>query len=114
MKLYHSITNHGASLYWVQLNHRKTAIEYAIHTIDEAHSKDKETPYGDPLLDEITDVMRDWVIETLIQGAYPREYHIWEKDTKEYFTNQLCRNNDTRKFPFDRSRRFASDPLCRL
>jgi hypothetical protein len=99
MKLFHSITKLGASLYWVQLGHRKTAIEYAIRAIGEAHTKDKAASHDDPLLDELTDVMRDWVIETLIQGAYPREYHIWEKDTNEYFANQLTRNNDARRFP---------------
>lgn len=36
--------------------------------------------------------MPDWAIETLAQGAYVREYHIWEKETKEYFGKQLLFN----------------------
>src|SRR5262249_41593173 len=29
-----------------------------------------------------------WLVETLIQGAWIREYHEWEKATKEYFNEQ--------------------------
>jgi hypothetical protein len=35
---------------------------------------------------------RDWVIETLVQGAYLREYHLWEKDCKAYFQAMAKRN----------------------
>jgi hypothetical protein len=36
--------------------------------------------------------MRDWVTETLLQGAYLREYHLWEKDCKAYFSVMAERN----------------------
>jgi hypothetical protein len=31
-------------------------------------------------------VEHQWVIETIYQGAYMREYHLWEKSCKEYFS----------------------------
>ena len=34
---------------------------------------------------DLSKVMRDWVRETLLQGAYLREYHLWEKDCRAYF-----------------------------
>jgi len=29
-----------------------------------------------------------WVIEALLQGAFIREYHLWEKNVREYIANQ--------------------------
>ena len=48
---------------------------------------------SDPLAAEMEGSMRDWVIETLLQGAYLREYHLWEKDCKAYFTGMAQRND---------------------
>ena len=36
--------------------------------------------------------MQAWVIESLLQGAYLREYHLWEKDCKAYFAGMAERN----------------------
>jgi hypothetical protein len=38
--------------------------------------------------------MRAWVAETLLQGAYLREYHLWEKDCKAYFSAMAHRNDN--------------------
>jgi|HubBroStandDraft_1064217.scaffolds.fasta_scaffold355472_2 hypothetical protein len=46
---------------------------------------------------ELLPTMQEWLIETLIQGAYIREYHIWEKDTKQYVNNQLGWNGEMAK-----------------
>ena len=35
--------------------------------------------------------MPAWVLEVLIQGACIREYHLWEKDAKEYFGFHLLK-----------------------
>ena len=43
---------------------------------------------GDALLRELSEPIPRWVIETLVQGAYIREYHMWEKDTKKYLNDQ--------------------------
>lgn len=37
----------------------------------------------------------DWVVESLIQGAWMREYHEWEKATKRYFEGQHQRNGSS-------------------
>ena len=39
--------------------------------------------------------MRAWVAETLLQGAYLREYHLWEKDCKAYFPEMAQRSGST-------------------
>jgi hypothetical protein len=39
--------------------------------------------------------MQAWVVETLPQGAYVREYHLWEKDCKAYFPAMAERNGTT-------------------
>lgn len=77
-----------AAYYRIQTDHRRTALEAAIHSIDkEAAGAAREI--GESTLElELNGVMRDWVIETLVQGAFIREYHIWEKSTKEYFNGQ--------------------------
>ena len=38
----------------------------------------------------------DWVIESLLQGAWMREYHEWEKATKTYFDGNHARNGNTK------------------
>jgi hypothetical protein len=42
----------------------------------------------DMVSSEFSSIERDWVIETVYQGAYLRQYHLWEKDCKEYFLSQ--------------------------
>ena len=38
--------------------------------------------------------MQAWVVETLFQGAYMREYHLREKDFKAYFPEMAQRNGN--------------------
>jgi hypothetical protein len=38
------------------------------------------------------EAMREWTIEAVIQGAWVREYHKWETDTKSYFGVMHARN----------------------
>src|SRR4051812_12229361 len=99
MKLLNPFTVGLASICHVQVEHRKTAMEYAIAGISLVHEKNSSLFAGDKSATEIEDVIRDWVIETLIQGAYIREYHIWEKDTKKYFSDQLGLNESTQELP---------------
>ena len=40
----------------------------------------------------LQDPTGDWVVECMIQGAWLREYHEWEKATKNYFEKQHQRN----------------------
>lgn len=39
--------------------------------------------------------MHDWLVETLLQGAYMREYHVWEKHVKAYLNDQRRWNGGT-------------------
>jgi hypothetical protein len=91
-------TSQQASRYYLQLNHRRTAIETTISCIESAHAQDSTIGCGDIVDSEFTDIMRDWLIETLLQGAYIREYHIWEKDVKEYCNTQRAWNGNPEPF----------------
>jgi phosphopantetheine adenylyltransferase len=92
MKLLNPYLKHTSMHYFIQLKHRKDAIETAIAIIADANKKERETDPSDVFMSEISDMAKQWIIETLIQGAYIREYHIWEKDTKEYVLNQKSWN----------------------
>jgi len=82
-----------AVYYWVHVKHRETAIDMTIEIIHHAAAKELlATTPNDPFERQMTDVMRDWAIESLIQGAWIREYHMWERDTKEYFDWHYLRN----------------------
>jgi hypothetical protein len=82
----------GAAVNYIQVGHRRTAIEYTIAGIAKIHDANLSLLGHDPLTLEMEGTMRDWVIETLLQGAYLREYHLWEKDCKAYFLSMAERN----------------------
>lgn len=105
MKLIQPHLKNASTYYFIQSAHRKNAIHYAIAGINSVHDANIDAFKGDSIFSELEGHMKDWVTETLVQGAFIREYHIWEKDTKEYFNNQLCWNNDQRAFPFKRRSR---------
>jgi hypothetical protein len=77
----------GTGLYYVtHTGHRKTAIDLAIEAL-------RVLPNDpDPIFGEVSEAMREWIIEALIQGAWIREYHKWETDTKSYFDFMHTRN----------------------
>ena len=60
--------------------------------IRDAHERERATLAGDTVWLSFTDHMGDWVIESLLQGAWMREYHEWEKATKAYFDGNHARN----------------------
>ena len=82
----------GAVLPYTQVGHRHTAFEYIIAGIGKVHDANLDLLGRDPLTSEMEGSMRDWAIETLLQQAYLREYHLWEKDCKAYFTQMAERN----------------------
>jgi len=71
--------------------HRETAVNMAIEVIRQAAANELPTTANDPFACEMTEIMRDWAIESLIQGAWIREYHMWERDTKDYFDGHYLR-----------------------
>jgi hypothetical protein len=95
MRLTHRYLEHGAAHNLIQVGHRQTAIQYAIAGITKIYEANL-TLFGDnPLNSEMEGTMREWVVETLLQGAYLREYHLWEKDCKAYFAIMAERNGET-------------------
>jgi hypothetical protein len=92
MKLWKTL--HASGYYAIQLNHNKIAIETAISCIESIHAQESTNGYGDMVDSGFIDTMRDWLIETLLQGAYIREYHIWEKNVKEYCNIQWALNGN--------------------
>lgn len=88
-------TGANAATNYVQVGHRRTAIEYALAGIKRHHDAVLEAFGHDPFSLEMEGTMRAWVAETLLQGAYLREYHLWEKDCKAYFPEMAQRNGDT-------------------
>jgi hypothetical protein len=82
------VNKHPAATYYLtQAGHHLTAIEAAVAYVDAgfARSRSEQT---DDVSSEFSSIERDWVIETIYQGAYLRQYHLWEKDCKEYFSSQ--------------------------
>ena len=77
----------GTGLYYgIQTRHRRTAIDLAISSL-RILPNEPETIFG-----EMAESMREWTIEAVIQGAWIREYHKWETDTKSYFDVMHIRN----------------------
>ncbi len=78
-----------ASYFLIQSLHRKDAIDGVIQMIRNSPRPPAEFMGG---LSEIDDMVLEWTIETVIQGAVLREYHHWETDTQVYFTAMRDRN----------------------
>lgn len=93
-RLFTGLLEQTAVYYWTQTQHRRTAIETIIACVGRVYEEDAATNAGDIVLAAFTEPMRHWLTETILQGAYIREYHIWEKDTKEYFSKQLAWNGN--------------------
>jgi hypothetical protein len=85
----------GATGNCIQVGHHQTAVEYAIAGIEKLHDANLAQLGRDPFNSEMEGSMRAWVIESLLQGAYLREYHLWEKDCKAYFITMAERNGTT-------------------
>jgi len=82
----------AAAVNYIQVSHRRDAVEYTIAGIKKIHDLNLELLGCDPLTLEMEGTMQAWVAETLFQGAYMREYHLWEKDCKAYFPAMALRN----------------------
>jgi hypothetical protein len=85
-----------AGYYYVHAGHRETAINHAISVIREAATREAAALADDPIAVELAAPIGGWVVESLIQGAWMREYHEWEKATKSYFEGQHVRNDGSK------------------
>jgi hypothetical protein len=94
MQLKRKFLETGAAVNCIQAGHRHTAVEYAIAGIKKVHDSNLDLLGRDPFSSEMEGRMQAWVAETLFQGAYMREYHLWEKDCKAYFSAMAERNGN--------------------
>ena len=84
-----------ATYFYIHTCHRQTAIETAIAVIRKADEHERDALARDPVWQALTNGMGIWVIESLLQGAWMREYHEWEKATKVYFDGNHARNGSS-------------------
>ncbi len=82
----------SAGYFWVHAGHRETAINHAIDVVRDSSKREMTLYENDPLMGLMCEPVGNWVVATLIQGAWLREYHEWEKATKAYFNAQYIRN----------------------
>jgi hypothetical protein len=82
----------SAGYYFTHAGHRETAVEHATEAIRDNAARARSSFAGDVVMSELEAPMEAWVVESLIQGAWLREYHEWEKATKSYFDGQHERN----------------------
>tara|TARA_R110001606_G_scaffold399293_1_gene583873 strand:+ start:5026 stop:5604 length:579 start_codon:yes stop_codon:yes gene_type:complete len=92
LKLTGSLIGPSAIKYVAQSKHRQTAVDYLIHGAKLVHEENIDRFPRDTFIAELEEIMPKWSVETLAQGAYVREFHLWEKEAKEYFSNQLQHN----------------------
>lgn len=76
----------GATKFLLQASHHRTAIEAAVAYIDAGFARSPPEHTNDSLASAWSSIEHQWVIETIYQGAYLREYHLWEKSCIEYFS----------------------------
>lgn len=95
MQLIKRFLESGAAVNYIQVSHRQTAIEYTIAGTAKILDANLDMLGRDPITSEMEGTMQAWVVETLLQGAYVREYHLWEKDCKAYFPAMAERNGVT-------------------
>jgi hypothetical protein len=90
----------AATYYLTQAGHHRTGIEAAVGYVDAGFARSRPEQTDDIVSSEFSSIERDWVIETIYQGAYLRQYHLWEKDCKEYFSSQGAPIPKTRRLGF--------------
>jgi len=84
------IRNHpepGAVKFLLQTTQHQTAIEEAVRYVDAGFARAPPGYANGAWSSELANIERKWVIETIYQGAYVRQYHLWEKGCKKYFTS---------------------------
>lgn len=80
------------SYFYIHACHRETAIDAAISVIRKTAEEENAEFADDPVSLGLSGHMGEWVVESLLQGAWMREYHEWEKATKAYFDGHHARN----------------------
>jgi len=81
-----------AAYFLIQSSHRETVFLLQAGIIRDAYNQPSDND-GDCLLTPA--LVRDWAVESIIQGAWMREYHQWEVATKTYFDGHHVRNGNS-------------------
>jgi hypothetical protein len=81
--------------FYIHACHRETAIDVAIAVLRKTAEAENAELAGNPVSLELFGHMGEWVVESLLQGAWMREYHEWEKATKAYFDGHHARNGSS-------------------
>jgi hypothetical protein len=92
MPLWTNLHQQTATVYLTQTGQRRDAVETSIAIFGQTVAQEAQSE-DDPHMSAVIPAMGAWLSEALIQGAYMREYHTWEKDTKSYFNEQLKWNH---------------------
>jgi hypothetical protein len=80
---------------------RRNAVAQAISIFE--RNRDQEiSESNDPLSLFVSEHNVKWLSETVVQGAYLREYHSWEKEVKSYLNGQRHLNGEMKEFDWKR------------
>ncbi len=73
--------------YSIRPKGRRDAVGHAIDIFEQHRDRQKaDEVYSQ--YPELSDFLCSWVTETLLQGAYIREYHAWEREVKSFLNGQ--------------------------
>jgi len=86
---------------------RRYAVGTAIGVFKRNNAAEK-AGQNDPLMLQLSDYTCDWLTETLIQGAYIREYHSWETEVKSFFNGQRHLNGELATFDWQTRSKLSS------
>jgi hypothetical protein len=75
-------SENAATYYLTQAGHHRTGIEAAVGYVDAGFARSRPEQTDDIVSSEFSSIERDWVIETIYQGAYLRQYHLWVACTR--------------------------------
>jgi hypothetical protein len=75
----------GALEFCLQASQHRIAIEAAVDYVNAGVARALAEHTNDSFW---WSTEQDWVIETIYQGAYLRQYHLWEKGSRTYFLSQ--------------------------
>jgi hypothetical protein len=82
------LSSNSASYQFTQASHRQGAVDGAIEIISRDTTQWIEMLSTGSPESAVTRTTDAWLVETLVQGAWIREYHEWAKATKDYFNEQ--------------------------
>ena len=102
----------SASYFSIQAMHRATAINHGLAAIEADGQRDLQLMSDDTLMADLGRTVVEWAMETLLQGAWIREFHEWEKATKAFFDGQHERNGSPR--PSWRGKRQNGSPASHV